>query len=117
MVISFLYYDDRLCRLACYGVLRRKERQNGSGNGNQCFLAYTAGVLLLYFCGRLLFVPLKFILKLLICSLAGGVFLVLIRIFGDTMGLFLPINPVNSLIAGVCGVPGVAALLLYFQLV
>lgn len=75
------------------------------GNGNQCFLVYTAGMLLLYFCGRLLFVPLKFILKLLICSLAGGVFLVLIRIFGDTMGLFLPINPVNSLIAGVCGVP------------
>ena len=86
------------------------------GMETSVFLAYTAGMLLLYFCGRLLFVPLKFILKLLICSLAGGVFLVLIRIFGDTMGLFLPINPVNSLIAGVCGVPGVAALLLYFQL-
>ena len=39
MVISFLYYDDRLCRLACCGVLRRKERQNGSGNGNQCFFS------------------------------------------------------------------------------
>ena len=73
------------------------------GMETSVFLAYTAGMLLLYFCGRLLFVPLKFILKLLICSLAGGVFLVLIRIFGDTMGLFLPINPVNSLIAGVCG--------------
>ena len=70
------------------------------GMETSVFLAYTAGMLLLYFCGRLLFVPLKFILKLLICSLAGGVFLVLIRIFGDTMGLFLPINPVNSLIAG-----------------
>ena len=86
------------------------------GMETSVFLAYTAGMLLLYFCGRLLFVPLKFILKLLICSLAG-VFLVLIRIYGDTMGLFLPINPVNSLIAGVCGAPGVAALLLYFQLV
>ena len=71
------------------------------GMETSVFLAYTAGMLLLYFCGRLLFVPLKLILKLLICSLAGGVFLVLIRIFGDTMGLFLPINPVNSLIAGV----------------
>ncbi len=48
---SFLYYNDRLFRLACCGVLRRKERQNGSGNGNQCFLAYTAGMLLLYFAG------------------------------------------------------------------
>lgn len=66
------------------------------GMETSVFLAYTAGMLLLYFCGRLLFVPLKFMLKLLICSLAGGVLLVLIRVFGDAMGLFLPINPVNS---------------------
>ena len=56
------------------------------GMETSVFLAYTAGMLLLYFCGRLLFVPLKFILKLLICSLAGGVFLVLIRIFADADG-------------------------------
>ena len=88
------------------------------GMETSVFLAYTAGMLLLYFCGRLLFVPLKFILVTFnLQSGRRGVLLVLIRIFGDTMGLFLPINPVNSLIAGVCGVPGVAALLLYFQLV
>ena len=38
------------------------------GMETSVFLAYTAGMLLLYFCGRLLFVPLKFMLKLLICS-------------------------------------------------
>ena len=39
MVISFLYYGDRLRRLARIGVLRRKERQNGSGDGNHCFFS------------------------------------------------------------------------------
>lgn len=63
------------------------------GMETSVFLAYTAGMLLLYFCGRLLFVPLKFMLKLLICSLAGGMFLVLIRVFGDAMGLFFADKP------------------------
>lgn len=86
------------------------------GMETSVFLAYTAGILLLYFCGRLLFAPLKLLLKLLACSLAGGVILILIRILGGQMGLVLPVNPVNALITGICGVPGILALLLYFNL-
>ena len=86
------------------------------GMETSVFLAYAAGMLLLYFCGRLLFVPLKILLKLLACSLVGGVLLILLRILGQQIGLTLPVNPLNAIITGVCGVPGVLALLLYFNL-
>ena len=55
------------------------------GMETSVFLAYTAGMLLLYFCGRLLFVPLKFILKLLICSLAGVVLMIASMIAGEKL--------------------------------
>ena len=86
------------------------------GMETSVFLAYAAGMLLLYFCGRLLFVTLKILLKLLACSLVGGVLLILLRILGQQIGLTLPVNPLNAIITGVCGVPGVLALLLYFNL-
>lgn len=86
------------------------------GMETSVFLAYAAGMLLLYFCGRLLFTPLKILLKLLACSLAGGVLLILLRILGRQIGLMLPVNPLNAIITGICGVPGVLALLLYFNL-
>ena len=86
------------------------------GMETSVFLAYAAGMLLLYFCGRLLFAPLKIVFKLLVCSLACGMLLILLRILGGQIGLMLPVNPLNALITGVCGVPGVLALLLYFNL-
>lgn len=79
------------------------------------FLAYTAGMLLLYFCGRVLFIPLKIVARILLCSVMGGVMLVVLRILGGRWGLILPVNPLNALIAGVCGAPGVLAMLFYFN--
>ena len=77
---SFLYYNDRLFRLACCGVLRRKGAAEWIWEWKPVFFSIHSWDVTVILCGRLLFVPLKFILKLLICSLAGGVFLVLIRI-------------------------------------
>lgn len=80
------------------------------------FLAYTAGILLLYFFGRMFFVPIKILLKLVLCSIAGGLCLAVLHILGSGLGISLPVNPVNAVIAGVTGVPGVLGLLLYFNL-
>lgn len=85
------------------------------GMETSIFLAYTAGMLLLYFIGRLFFVPIKIILKLLISSIAGGIALVIIRIVGANFGITLPVNPVNAVITGLTGVPGIVGLLLYFN--
>lgn len=80
------------------------------------FLAYAAGILLIYLSGKFLFVPLKWILKLIANSILGGILLLIIDGIGENFGLFVPINPVTSVIAGVLGVPGVVILLLFFIL-
>lgn len=80
------------------------------------FLAYAAGILLIYLSGKFLFVPLKWILKLIANNILGGILLLIIDGIGENFGLFVPINPVTSVIAGVLGVPGVVILLLFFIL-
>lgn len=80
------------------------------------FLAYTVGLLLLYFLGRVFFVPLKAIFRLLINSLIGGLVLIVVRVTGMYLGIILPVNPLNSVIVGITGLPGVIGLLIYFNL-
>lgn len=80
------------------------------------FLAYTAGLMVIYLFGRLLIVPAKLLLKLLLSSLAGGLILVVINFIGGLVSISLPINILTALIAGVIGIPGILGMLLYFNL-
>lgn len=80
------------------------------------FLAYTAGMFILYILGRIFFVPLRFMLKLFISSLAGGIALIIVRFVGEGFDLILPVNPVNAVITGITGLPGIAGLLIYFNI-
>jgi inhibitor of the pro-sigma K processing machinery len=73
-------------------------------------LAFGVGVLLLYLVGRVLVVPLKFFARLLINAVIGGVLLWVLNIFGNLIGLHIPINPVTALAAGFLGIPGVVLL-------
>lgn len=86
------------------------------GMETSIFLAYTAGMLILYFIGRLFFVPIKIILKLLVNSIIGGAALVIIKLIGANFGIMLPVNPVNAIITGLTGIPGILGLLIYFNL-
>lgn len=86
------------------------------GMETSIFLAYTAGMFILYFLGRIFFVPIKFMLKLLISSIAGGAALIAVRALGGFFGLVLPVNPVNAVITGLTGFPGIAGLLIYFNI-
>jgi inhibitor of the pro-sigma K processing machinery len=76
-------------------------------------IAYLVGLAALYFIGWLLLVPLKFLSKLLLNALVGGVLLVLLNMLGGLIGLNVSLNAVTALLAGFLGVPGVilAALL------
>ncbi len=80
------------------------------------FLAYTAGIMMIYLFGRLLIVPVKFLLKLIASSVVGGLVLLLINVAGGGLGIALPVNIITALIAGVLGVPGVLGLLVYFNI-
>lgn len=79
------------------------------------FLAYAAGILMIYFFGRVMLVPLKKILKLIINSIVGGLILMLINILGAGFGIAIPINVITALIAGALGLPGIVMTAVYFN--
>lgn len=80
------------------------------------FLAYAVGLMAVYFLGRLLIVPIKTLLKLVLNSIIGGVILMVINFFGGSLGIFLPVNFLTAVIAGLLGIPGVLGMALYFYL-
>jgi inhibitor of the pro-sigma K processing machinery len=71
-------------------------------------VAYLMGLAALYFIGWILLVPMKFLSKMLLNALAGGVLLVLLSMVGGLVNLPVSLNAVTALMAGFLGVPGVA---------
>lgn len=78
--------------------------------------AYLVGLLLLYVFGRVLVVPIRILMKLLINGLIGGVVLLLFNLVGGIFNLSIAVSPLNAIIVGVLGIPGVI-LILIFQMV
>jgi len=79
------------------------------------FLAYAGGLMLVYFFGRFLLAPVKLIGKLLVSSLAGGLVLIVLNFIGSIAGISLPVNIITAAIAGLLGLPGIAGLIIYFN--
>ncbi len=79
-------------------------------------LAYGFALLALYVIGYLFLVPLKFLLKLILNSILGGVAILLINLIGGIWGFHLALNVFSSIIVGILGIPGVGllAILQYF---
>lgn len=71
-------------------------------------VAYLVGLAALYFLGWIFLVPLKFLSKMLLNALAGGVLLVVLSLVGGFMNMPVSLNAVTALMAGFLGVPGVA---------
>lgn len=59
---------------------------------------------------RLLFLPVKFIWKLLVNSLCGFACLWLLNTAAGVTGIYLPINAVTVLVTGFFGLPGVGVI-------
>jgi inhibitor of the pro-sigma K processing machinery len=74
-------------------------------------VAYAFGIILLYIIGRILFIPLRFIFRLIFNGLIGGLLLWFLNIIGGAFGLHIAINPITALIAGFLGIPGVILLI------
>lgn len=67
-----------------------------------------AGILLL----RLLAFPVRLLGKLAVHSLCGLVCLMLLNSVSAYTGIFLPVNAVTVLLAGILGLPGIAIIAL-----
>ncbi len=77
---------------------------------------YAIGLFLLYIIGIIMVWPLKKIFKLIINGVLGGITLLIFNFIGGYFGLNIIINPLNAIIVGLLGVPGVI-LLLILQLI
>ena len=73
-------------------------------------LVYFACVIAIFIIGKILFVPLKMILKLILNSILGGILIWLINLAGITWGLHIGINVITMLTVGLLGVPGAVLL-------
>lgn len=78
--------------------------------------AYLLGLILLYIVGMILVIPIRIVMKLLVNGIIGGIVLFIFNLIGGIFGASLVINPLNAIIVGFLGVPGVV-LLLIFQLI
>lgn len=74
-------------------------------------LAYAAGLILLYFIGWILIIPIKYLVKLIINGVIGGILLLLVNFLGGFIGIYIAINPITAIIVGFLGVPGVILLI------
>lgn len=74
--------------------------------------SFILGLILLYIVGLLLVIPIKILIKLLINGLIGGLLLFVFNLVGGIFGLSILINPLNAIIVGILGVPGVILILI-----
>ena len=75
-------------------------------------LGFSLGVLIIGVLLRILFVPVKLVLKVIFNSVLGALILVLINLFSEYTGFFLGVNPINALTIGILGVPGLILLII-----
>lgn len=75
-------------------------------------MAYVFGLVLIYICCRIFVRPLKWLAKLLINGILGGLILASINFVGGFAGMHIIINPLTALIAGILGLPGVALIII-----
>jgi len=75
-------------------------------------LAWIAGILIVLALGKVLLLPMKVILRLIINGLLGGLAIFLINLLGQPIGFFIPLNIVSALVAGILGLPGIILLVI-----
>lgn len=81
------------------------------------FLVFLGAMIVLFVFLKIISLPIKIIIKLMVNALVGGIVLFLINLIGANFGLVLDINWITALIVGFLGVPGVViVLILHFLL-
>ena len=69
-------------------------------------LAYAVGIMLLFILGRVLLVPLKFVLRLVYNALLGALCIIAVNLIGGLAGFHIAFNVFTSFIVGFLGIPG-----------
>lgn len=72
-------------------------------------IAYAFGIIALYVVGYLFLVPLKLVLRLVINSVMGGLFILLFNWIGGYFDLHIALNWISAVVIGFLGIPGALA--------
>lgn len=76
------------------------------------FLAYAAGLLIIFLLAKFFAFSGRIILKIIINSICGGIILIVINLIGASFGIHLPINVITGFGVGTLGIPGIVLLYL-----
>lgn len=82
------------------------------GIDSNTLLAFLFGIIILYIVGKVLFVPIKFLLRLVLNAIVGGAALWVLNIFGGAIGIHIGVNIVTAIVVGLLGIPGVILLII-----
>lgn len=68
-------------------------------------IVYLACLIVLFIVGRIFYVPLKHIFKLLLNSLIGGFLIYIVNIIGSSFNFHIGLNWGTAIFVGILGVP------------
>ncbi len=75
-------------------------------------IIYLACLIVLFIVGKIFYIPLKHIIKLLINSVLGAGLIYIVNIVGASFNFHIGLNWVTAIFTGLLGVPGVVFLIL-----
>ena len=73
---------------------------------------YLACLIVLFIIGRIFYLPLKHIFKLLLNSVIGGFLIYIVNIVGESFNFHIGLNVGTAIFTGMLGIPGVVVLIL-----
>ena len=75
-------------------------------------LIFISCICLFFVFGRLLVVPIKWILKLILNSIFGGMLIWIINLIGGIWGVHIGLNFYTAILVGILGIPGAVFLII-----
>ncbi len=77
------------------------------------YIAFFLAMIILFAILKLIALPIKIIIKLMINAFVGGIILFLLNTIGASFGLTININWLSALLVGFLGVPGIILVLIF----
>lgn len=97
--------------------LYKNERGVREFMGSVIFIGAIVALVALLFFSKASFKPLRLIGRIAVRFVVGALFLFCVNLFGESVGIHVPINIVTTGVSGLLGFPGVAALIVIKQFI
>lgn len=75
-------------------------------------VGYILGALIVFCIAKILFAPLKVVLRLMLNSIFGAIVIICINLLEPFLHIHIAVNAVTALVLGILGVPGLCLLML-----